>query len=131
MKSRISGMDTRKTSVGGSDDGGDKDPPNKSLEKTHITCTHVKRKRNISLVEINAPEVQESPWEMDMDELIEEPRWFAHRLLEMREIINAMMTHDPEIFEDEYVTLHHMAYNRETKKLLLEKVDAKNKKSSE
>jgi len=36
MKSRTSGMDTRKTPVGGSYDGGDKNPPRKSLEKTHV-----------------------------------------------------------------------------------------------
>jgi hypothetical protein len=52
-------------------------------------------------------------------------------LLETREIVDAIMTQDPKIFEEESVTLHHMAYNRETKKLLLEKVNTKNKKSSE
>jgi hypothetical protein len=41
----------------------------------------VKRKRNISLVELNAPEIHESPHAMDMDELIEEPGWSAKRLL--------------------------------------------------
>jgi hypothetical protein len=82
-------------------------------------------------VEINAPEVQESPHAMDMDELIEEPGWSVQRLLETREIVDAMMTQDPEIFEEESVTLHHVTYNRETKKLLLEKVNTKNKKSSE
>jgi hypothetical protein len=115
MKNRTSGMDTRKTSVGGSDDGGDKNPPRKSLEKTHIAYTPIKRKRNISSVEINIPEVQESPHAMDMDELIEEPDWSAQRLLETREIVDAIMTQDPEIFEEESVTLHHTAYNRETK----------------
>jgi hypothetical protein len=42
-----------------------------------------------------------------------------------------MITQDPKIFEEESVTLHHMTYNRETKKLLLEKVNTKNKRSSE
>jgi len=39
-------MDIRKASARGSGDGGDKDPPRKSLEKSHITYTFVKRKRN-------------------------------------------------------------------------------------
>jgi hypothetical protein len=37
-------METKKSSVGGSDDSGDKYPPRKNLEKTHITYTLVKRK---------------------------------------------------------------------------------------
>jgi hypothetical protein len=131
MKNRTSGMDTRKTPVGGSDDGGDKNPPRKNLEKTHVAHTPIKRKINMSLVEINAPEDQESPHAMDMDEIIEEHDWSAQRLLETREIVDAIMTQDPKIFEEESVTLHHAAYNHETKKLLLEKVNTKNKKSSE
>jgi hypothetical protein len=35
------------------------------------------------------------------------------------------MTRDPKIFEEEHVTLHHAAYNRENKKNLLEKVNTK------
>jgi hypothetical protein len=66
MKSRTNGMDTRKTLVGGSDDGGDKDSPRKGLEKTHITYTLVKRKINVSSMEINSSEFQESPHAMDM-----------------------------------------------------------------
>jgi hypothetical protein len=55
-------------------------------------------------------------------------------LLETREIANAMMTQNPknpEIFEEESVTLHHTTYNCETKKLLLEKINTKNERSSE
>jgi hypothetical protein len=52
----------------------------------------VKRKRNISSAELNAPEFQEIPHAMDMDELIEEHGWSAQRLLETREIDNAMMS---------------------------------------
>jgi hypothetical protein len=40
---------------------------------------------------------------------------------------DAMITQDPEIFEEESITLCHTAYNYETKKLLLEKVNTKNK----
>jgi hypothetical protein len=41
------------------------------------------------------------------------------------------MNEDPDIFEEEFSTLQHATYNRETKKLLLEKNNTKNKKSSE
>jgi hypothetical protein len=85
-------METRKISIGGSDDGGDKDTRRKILEKTHITYTLVKRKRNTSLAGLSIHEVQEIPRAVDMDELIEEPRWSAQRFLETREIVNAMVT---------------------------------------
>jgi hypothetical protein len=57
MKSRTSGMGTIKTSVGDSDDDVDKEPSRKIIEKTPITYIPVKRKRNISPVGINTPEV--------------------------------------------------------------------------
>jgi len=85
-------METKKISIGGSDDGGDKDPRTKILENTHITYTLVKRKKNTSSTGLSILEVQESPHVMDMDELIEEPRWSAQRFLETREIVNAMVT---------------------------------------
>jgi hypothetical protein len=100
-------MEMRKASVGGSDDGGDKDPPRKNLEKSHIAYTSMKRKRNTSVTGLSIPEVQESPHTMDIDELIEEPSWSAQRLLETREIVDVIITQDPEIFEEESVTLHH------------------------
>jgi hypothetical protein len=68
---------------------------------------------------------------MDMDDIIEEPSWPTQRLLEIREIVDVIITQDPEIFEEESVTLHHVAYNHETKKLLLKKVNIRNKRSSE
>jgi hypothetical protein len=55
-KNRTSGMEMRKASVGGSDDGGDKDPPRKSLEKYHIAYTSVKIKRNTSTTGLSIPE---------------------------------------------------------------------------
>jgi hypothetical protein len=67
---------------------------------------------------------------MDVDELIEEPSWSEQRLLETQEIIEALVTQEPEIFEEESVTLHHTTYNRASKKLLIEKVNTKNKKVS-
>jgi hypothetical protein len=61
MKHRTSGIEMRKTSVGSSNDGGDKDPPRKSLEKSHIVYTFVKRKRNTQTTGLSIPETQEIP----------------------------------------------------------------------
>jgi hypothetical protein len=46
MKRRTIGMDTRKTPVRGSNNGGDKNPPRKSLDKAHVAYTLIKRKIN-------------------------------------------------------------------------------------
>ena len=68
---------------------------------------------------------------MEIEEFIEELSWSAQILLETREIVNAIITQDPKIFEEESITLHQVAYNHETKKLLLENMNTKNKTSSE
>jgi hypothetical protein len=47
-KNRTNGMEIRNESARGSDDGGDKYPPRKSLENYHIAYTLVKRKINTS-----------------------------------------------------------------------------------
>jgi hypothetical protein len=120
-----------KTSVEASDDGGDKDPPRKDLEKSHTVYTSVKRKINTITTGLNIPEFQESPQAMDVDDLIEELSWSAQRLLETIEIVEAIITQEPKIFEEEYVTLHHATYNRESQKMLMKKVNTRNKKSSE
>jgi len=98
MKNKTSRMGTIKKLVGDSNDGGDKNHQEKSLRK-HMLHTPIKRKINMSSVEINAPEYQESPHAMDIDEIIEEPDCSAQRLVETREIVDSIMNQDPEIFE--------------------------------
>jgi hypothetical protein len=68
---------------------------------------------------------------MDVDEVIEEPNCSEKILLETREIVEALVTQELEIFEEEFFTLHHVAYLKNSKKLLIEKVNMKNKKVSE
>jgi hypothetical protein len=51
--------------------------------------------------------------------------------LETQEIVEALVSQEQEIFEGESVTLHHTDYNTSSKKLLIEKVNIKNKKVSE
>jgi len=121
----------RNALAGCSDDDCDKDPPRKDLEKSHMVYTSVKIKRNIPTTWLSISKTHESLQVMDIDELIEEPSWSTQRLLETRENIEALITQEPKIFEEEYVTLHHVAYNCESKKLLLEKSNRKYKNSSE
>jgi len=65
---------------------------------------------------------------MDVHDLIEEPSLSEKIMRETKEITKSLTTQGLEIFEEESVTLHHMAYNRSSKKLLIEKVNTKNKK---
>jgi len=74
---KTDGMEMGKTSTGGSDDGGDKYPPRKNLEKSHIAYTSVRRKRNTSTTGMSILEIRESPWATNIDELIKEFSWFA------------------------------------------------------
>jgi hypothetical protein len=48
-----------------------------------------------------------------------------------QEISKNVVTQGPKIFEEEYTTLQHTTYNRSSKKMLIEKVNKKNKKVSE
>jgi hypothetical protein len=48
--------------------------------------------------------------------------------METREIVEDLASQEPKIFEEEFVTLHHVTYHKNSKKLLIEKVNMKNKK---
>jgi hypothetical protein len=52
-------------------------------------------------------------------------------MIETRVIAEELASQEPKIFEEESVTLHHMTYHKNSKKLLIEKVNLKNKKVSE
>jgi hypothetical protein len=60
-KYRTSGIEMRKATYIGSDDGGDKDPPKKNIEKSHTVYTSVKIKINTQTTWLTVPETQESP----------------------------------------------------------------------
>jgi hypothetical protein len=120
-------LETRKTPSINSDDGGDKDPMKKNIEKFHVVHTSAKRKREIHKMGLEIPEIQESHQAMDVDEIIEEPICLEQRLMETQEILEAHVIQEPKIFEEESVTLHHMTYNRNSKKVLIEKVNTKKK----
>ena len=71
---------------------------------------------------MKAREYHGIPHDMDMDEIIEELDQSAQILLEMRKIVDAIMTQDLEIFEQDFFTLHCVDYDHETKKLLFKKL---------
>jgi hypothetical protein len=50
------------------------------------------------------------------------------QLIERRTIAKELACEEPIVFEEEYVTLHHVAFNPSSKKLQIEKVNMKNKK---
>lgn len=50
-----------------------------------------------------------------------------HRLLERKPVARELATQEPIIFEEESLTLHHAVFNRNSRKLIIEKVNSKNK----
>jgi hypothetical protein len=110
---------------------GDKYLTKKNLEKYHVVHTCSKRKKDTHKMVLEILEIEESPQAMDVDEIIKEPNWSEQRLLETQEITKALVTQEPKIFEEEFVTLIHVTYNRNSKIILMDKVNMKNKKVSE
>jgi hypothetical protein len=51
--------------------------------------------------------------------------------VETREIVEALVTQKHVIFEEESITFHHTTYNRVSQNLSIEKVNTKNKKSTD
>jgi hypothetical protein len=52
------------------------------------------------------------------------------RIQERREVATSLDTQEPIIFEEESLTLHSAMFDKGEKKLVIEKIHAKNKKSS-
>jgi uncharacterized membrane protein len=65
---------------------------------------------------------------MDVDNVLEEPNWSEQRLVETQEIAEALVTQESKMFEEESITLHHATYHKSSNKLLIVKVNMKNKK---
>jgi hypothetical protein len=84
--------------------------------------TSIKRKINTQTTRLGIPETQEIPLAMDVYELIEEHNRSMQRLLETREIIEALITQELEIFEEESITFHHATYDQVSKKLVTRKI---------
>jgi hypothetical protein len=112
--------------LGNSGDGGDENPPKGNIGKTHISPVALKRKRDVTQKgekEIPVPE----PEDMEVDVEEEELDWATQILLENREITQELACQEPLIFRR---NLSHCTttFNKESKKLLIEKINLKNKK---
>jgi hypothetical protein len=94
-KPRSSGQEQRRSSTGNSDDGGDKDPTKKTIEKPHIVHTSTKRKREVQKEGQELPEIEGSPKDMEVDDVIEEPSWEEQRMIETRVIAEELASQEP------------------------------------
>jgi hypothetical protein len=67
---------------------------------------------------------------MDLDVNIEDIEFpdEEQRIQESREVVAELATQEPIIFEEESLTLHSALFNKVSKKLVIEKIHAKNKK---
>jgi len=62
--------------------------------------------------------------------MIEDLSWAEQRLIKRRVIDKELASQEIEIFEEEYLTFHHATFNKNSKKLLIEKVNLKDKNVS-
>jgi hypothetical protein len=66
-------LETRKTLDENSNNGDDRDPTKKNINKSHVVHTFSKIKRNTQKNGLEIPEIEEISQAMDGDETIEEP----------------------------------------------------------
>jgi hypothetical protein len=98
------------------------------MGKYHTLQTSIKIKRETQKWGQDLPEIEEIPKSMEVYDIIEDPIWSKKILIKARVIIEGLASQELEIFEEEFVTLHHVAYHKNSKNLLIEKVNMKNKK---
>jgi hypothetical protein len=121
--------------IDNSDDGGEQNPPKGNLEKPHKLPISSKRKRGTN----KEGESEDIPGneivleDMELDVNIEEIEFAGEeqRLQERRTIARELATQEPIIFEEESLTLHRATFNKNSRKLVIEKVNSKNKKIQE
>jgi hypothetical protein len=70
---------------------------------------------------------------MELDVNVEEIEFAGEeqRLQERRTIARELVTQEPIIFEEESLTLHRATFNKNSRKLVIENVNSKNKKIQE
>jgi hypothetical protein len=67
----------------------------KIWKKLILYTLPLKEREKLKKTRLDVPEIEESPRAMDVDEVIEEPSWSKKRLLETREIVEALVTQEP------------------------------------
>jgi hypothetical protein len=134
-KPQNSVQEQRKSSMDNSDDGGEQNPPKGNLENPHKLPIASKRKRgtNKEGESEDIPGDEIVPEDMELDVNIEEIEFAGEeqRLEESKTIAKELATQEPIIFEEESLTLHHATFNKNSRKLVIEKINAKNKKIQE
>jgi hypothetical protein len=108
----------------GGDDG--EDPPPIDIEKSHV-ISQQKRKRSPSINDSQNSGSLRNVVDMEIDNapMLD---WVALRIVESQQIAEELAHEEPTIFEEQSLTLHNAKYNKEERKLQIEKVHVKNKK---
>jgi hypothetical protein len=115
-----------------SGDGDDHDPPKRNLERPHKLTINSKRKRQTNQQEVDEviPEDEYALEDMDLDVNIEDIEFLdeEQRIQESKEVAAELATQEPIFFEEESLTLHSALFDKDSKKLVFERVNSKGKK---
>jgi hypothetical protein len=110
---------------------GEKNHPKVNLENPQKLPISRKRKRGTSKdgESDDIPGEEIVPKDMELDVNVEEIEFADEEQMiqESRMISRELSTQEPIIFEEESLTLHHATFNKSSRKLVIEKINAKNK----
>jgi hypothetical protein len=99
------------------------------LEITHVVTPVPKRKRNPYGGNSQDPGGLETKvTDMEVDEVNDVPTWVVVQIAESKLIAEELAQEGPTIFEEESVTLHHAKYDKQSRKLQIERVNLKDKR---
>jgi hypothetical protein len=102
------------------------------LERPHKLPVTSKRKRQTNQQEVEevTPEDKVVLEDMDLDANIEDIEFpdEEKRLQESREVAAELETQEPVFFEEESLTVHNALFDKDSKKLIFERIHSKNKK---
>jgi hypothetical protein len=105
------------------------------LERPHKLPVTSKRKRKTNQQGVNEviPEDEDALEDMDLDANIEDIEFpdEEQRIQESREFATELVTQQPILFEEESITLHNALFDKDSKKLVFEKIHSKKKKFKE
>jgi hypothetical protein len=115
----------KKETHNSSNEGGDKNPPLGKIDSSHKLLVRKKRKNVVEEVEETRTESEDMELEIDMDNVF-------HNVDKPREVIHhnrQMEIAETEIFdEDESFVFQSVVFDSESKNLIIEKRDVRNKK---
>jgi hypothetical protein len=68
---------------------------------------------------------------MEVDNDNQVPEWVVVQIVESQQLVEELACEGPTIFEEQSLTLHNTKYNKEARKVQIEKIHVKNKKVTE